>query len=681
MTSNSPLDIGLAEVRLLAEKAAGRLDPHSSLQDAYTHVGLPHRGSYQRSAVEEVFCARIRAAFPSGHKAIRRHVISLMDQLVFDHYAADAPLEPAYSQLEAVRDAIHTGETGPAAGDLPAALESAADYQRYRGRRESSFYPHSHRATVAHAQLVRRLAKHFALRAADLDALKHRQAAVVEKLAQHMGGIELAKRLFRSISHKWDREQQRYHDVLVVPQITEPAQPRLPTMHLLNLAAKHPYPKKPIRRSDDDWSRLARESKDFAALFKVQPATLLDTIFIDPGSLLTQLTKKALEDSLFRMHQQRPSDVRWLMSSIVDACQARGYLPDEQRDALHALISVVDSLLRKVAGTLGPITFTSTELAQQMPRASHAQVEAILRERLAHPHGTANKRYVRPDQIPDDATPRLERPGANLAERPLIPLASAAYLLLDAAFCAPAFVEALLQQLREIGVTESQIGYAFEDMVGVLLQQHGVQTFSGTYEHEGKRMECDLVFETSDHVFFLETKKKPLTRKSRAGMTLGLLLDIGQSLVHAVLQGVRHEHKLRTDGHLSLRARDGSFRTVELRGRSVEVVALTLQEFGGFHDRIFLDRALAAQASMQFEVEQSPLPAKVKELNDQLKDLAVVVNELLELRPGPRAVRLPSGERVGGQMPFMNCWFLSLPHLLVVLDGVKTADELTRPHE
>ncbi|MDO8776381.1 MAG: hypothetical protein Q7K57_48250 [Burkholderiaceae bacterium] len=584
-------------------------------------------------------------------------------------------MDPTYSVLSTIRDAVNTQALGPPAGDFAKAVEGAVDYVNWHGGKDADDHSTLHRETIAHAKTVRRVQRKFAEKSTAIDTLKTRQAAVVEKLALHMGGREIARRLFQSLLPTWNHLQERYHDVLVIPRINEPLDPRMPTAHLLNLSIKYPHPKKPIRRSDDDWTRLVQECKDFAALYKTQPVGFLDIIFMDHTSLLTQLERKALEDSLFRIPQQRPSDIGWILRTMIDQCEARGFLQPHQRDRLDMFVAVVGAIQKQVCGVSGPAVFRTSDVQRHTLHLSVDEVGTILNEQLSSPPGTANKRYGLPDEVPDDAIPREERCGPTFGERPLVALERDFFWLLDNAVCAPAYIEVQLSQLREMGVDDGRLGFAFEDTIGALLQQHGIHPVSGFYDDGGKEWECDLVFETPDCVFFLETKKKTLTRKSRAGMTLGLLLDIGQSMVHAVLQGLRHERKLRTDKRLELRTRSGGTHVIELNGRSVEVIAVTLQEFGGFHDRTFLDRALAAHISVRFSVEAHQYRKKVKELNAHGLELSQVISELTNLRPGRPGVRQPNGQVLGGSIPFMNCWFLSLPHLLIALDDVSSPIE------
>lgn len=92
---------------------------------------------------------------------------------------------------------------------------------------------------------------------------------------------------------------------------------------------------------------------------------------------------------------------------------------------------------------------------------------------------------------------------------------------------------------------------------------------------------------------FIELKKQPLTRKAQADSDTALLIDMAASLLPAQLQAGWHEVRIRRDGYLLLE-KDGKIRRIDLNGRSIERIALTVFDYGGFQDRILLQQFLQA---------------------------------------------------------------------------------------
>jgi hypothetical protein len=120
-----------------------------------------------------------------------------------------------------------------------------------------------------------------------------------------------------------------------------------------------------------------------------------------------------------------------------------------------------------------------------------------------------------------------------------------------------------------------------------------------------------------------------------------------------------HEVRLRRHGHLDLH-RDGITTRIELNGRGVERVAVSLLDFGSFQDRVVLKQFLEATMNAQFTPLAANLNAKFEKIN---KALVEIREQVAALHPGQREVN----------QPFFNCWFLSVPQLLVLLDGVTDA--------
>ena len=174
---------------------------------------------------------------------------------------------------------------------------------------------------------------------------------------------------------------------------------------------------------------------------------------------------------------------------------------------------------------------------------------------------------------------------------------------------------------------------------------------------DGEDGECDIVVETAQTIIFLEIKKKPLTRRAQAGSNAHVLLDLAASLLAAQVQTGWHEVRLRRKGFIDLTA-NGVTRRLELKGRHIERIAVSLMQFGSFQDRIFLKQFLEGTLHADFSVSDPSLKREFDKLNALLAEIRQQINFL---HPGEKALN----------QPFFHCWFLSLPQLLVLLDGVQ----------
>lgn len=118
-------------------------------------------------------------------------------------------------------------------------------------------------------------------------------------------------------------------------------------------------------------------------------------------------------------------------------------------------------------------------------------------------------------------------------------------------------------------------------------------------------------------------------------------------------------------GVLPLRDGGEEYR-LERKSRAVERVALSLLDFGAMQDRMVLSQVLDTVMTCRMGTPIPAYAAKIGLVQKNGEALLKQYNELAKLRPEPKA---PA---------FMNCWFLSLNQLLVILDGVSSNDSFQK---
>ncbi|PNQ53204.1 hypothetical protein C1141_20830, partial [Vibrio agarivorans] len=152
------------------------------------------------------------------------------------------------------------------------------------------------------------------------------------------------------------------------------------------------------------------------------------------------------------------------------------------------------------------------------------------------------------------------------------------------------------------------MGKAIEDFVENLFVKSGIEIHSNKEYKVSKQIakelsiqsqkrECDFIIETSDTIIFIELKRKTLTTEARAGNSLKSVVDLSQSCFHALAQTGCHEYLLRRDGIINFE--DGT--KIELLGRNVERVALSLFGFFGVQDGAFIHQVLNSLINAQIE--------------------------------------------------------------------------------
>lgn len=190
----------------------------------YAYVGLSFQTSYSDKAVSDALYERIRNAFASGHGEAWRICRSLEADLIREHVILDVPLDPYFEVLSHLKDALRAraDEASKINGDWHAAIQAAQDHVKV-----SSYKTSEHRRIFAREFAVAEAAKLLKQLGYDirlgpgfiaLEEISEKSlVARIEDLIAHLGGLNVARKMFAEISPAYDVDLQRYH---LVPHIS-----------------------------------------------------------------------------------------------------------------------------------------------------------------------------------------------------------------------------------------------------------------------------------------------------------------------------------------------------------------------------------------------------------------------------------------------------------------------------
>jgi hypothetical protein len=634
------------------------------LEEMYLHFGLSWDNSLSLTCVTDHLYAQIAADLsfvPNvGNRGLRLQ--ALKHQLLLKHFAEAKSLQPYLAFLDVIMDATRKdGWVAPPLEDnlhWRAALVAAANFDLlnpsiFRDRDVLVAKSNARQLSVASAiKRLRTLGYKIAIiggKAIITYTEEIRIAERIELSIQMAGGLEFAASVFRAIRPRYDSTQERYHIVRSTGTAGRTGGPSLPIAYLLNLCVKN------SGKSPKDPTRAQAAARDaigvataYAATFDIEPYNTWETLFNSGSSLPHFLQEIAVYDGMFNLVQWRPSATEKLLKSLFDWHDAAAASHGQGWTVGQAAL-VARTILKLARGTHGPFGFTRGNLATRIPVLPPAILSDIL-DVFAHRQGIVNREYRLP----------YEQAKVNFGFKPLIEQAPGEYILMDPSWCAPGFYEAILGFLRDKHPdADKQVGRALERFIRSELRGHGVDVASGQYSIAGEQGECDAVVETSDRIIIIEMKKKSLTRQSRSGSCVSLFSDLAESLLAAQLQVGKHEILLYRHGIIDLLDVDsGTNHRVERRDRAIERVALSLPDFGAIQDRGVLSQILETARAYQIATDSPRYAEQVAKVQKKGQSLADQYNDLAKLRPEPRGA------------VFMNCWFLSLGHLLVMLEGV-----------
>ena len=657
--------MNLKDFRKIVDQTTARITPYKNdVAAQYAYVGLTFQRPYQSKAVTDALYDRIANSFTTGHAEARRIVRNLKIDLIREHVIQDVPLDPYFEVLCHLEDALRPrpGVSGEILGDWATAIQAAQDHiemSNYRTVLHRQL--HSREFAVADAaKLLQQQGYDVRLEPGFIGLEMRSERSLIrkiEKLIVQLGAVEVIGKIFAEIAPLYDTHLQRYH---LVPHMSAlgGGTPQVPWGYLLQLSVKHVNTHFPAGRREFStyWPRLLTLVTAYAAVADVQPYYPPAMTNFDAQSLIKFFREQALYDSIFRFPQLRASD-------ILKLCRgALSFIDFEDLTAagwtLNQAFELISFMIAPIRDVRGPIAVAESEFRRALPHIPESGLTHLLRDVFAHPVEGPNQRFSRPTDAP---TPEDRLNGPDFYLKPLIRRPDDSYLIADRSACGWGYLEALLSALRPYDKQfDEKVGLAIESFLHQELHSHGVPTVSGDYDVTDAHGECDIIAQTPQTVIFMELKKKTLTRRARAGGDADLLLDLAGSMLAALAQAGWHEVRLGEFGSLQL-VRNGNSQMLSLDGRSIEKIAVGMMDFGSFQDRPMLEKFMETTLNLTFGSPDPVYDKKFKVINDALQEIRDQYNLAHQ---GDAEIR----------QPFFTCWFVSIPQLLVLLDGVTDAD-------
>lgn len=660
----------LKQFRQLVDNCHDNITKYDDLKPLYEYVGLPTNiGFMSRDTAKAELYKKIANSFTAGHHLVWDLCNQFKQLLIQGHILDNTQTQPYFSVLEHLMDAIRSSvnNQGEISGNWEMAIQHASDYTHLSidlRNHEQAAYQRWYEVAYA-AKKLQLKGYHFSRVGTEIYFTPQSEEKIVltiENLVKSIGGLNVVRRVFKSVAHLYNSKQERYHLVRKIPRLGMSGAPQVPYNYILSLGIKHAFCKKPYKNSDSNWLKLIEFVKLYTTVLDVQNYFPPAFKTYDGKGLLSTLQAEGLYDSLFTFQQMRPQDTLEILRGVLikldfNTTYGSGW-------TLNEVLHICNALLEVTKNNPSICIVNKQELYKQCTSMTSQQVDKVLYDVLCHPKQGANQNYSKATDAPF-LKRNEEKLGHDFFLRPLLQNKNDLYLI-DRSICAPAFIEAIFTELRKVHKEKLEnviVGYGVEAFIKEKLTLHGINCIAGKYRVNGIDGECDVVIETTEAIIFIETKKKALTRNARAGSDVHVLLDLTQSVLMAQKQAGGHEATLRQNGFIHL-SDNGAEHTITLNGRHVERIALTLFDYGGFQDRILLKQFLETNLRLRYNVNEPKLQGKFDDLNESIESIVKQEVTLSDFRSDNH-----------NRQPFFNCWFLSLPQLLVLLDDVHTSDD------
>ncbi|MNJ95263.1 hypothetical protein D3C87_129710 [compost metagenome] len=464
----------------------------------------------------------------------------------------------------------------------------------------------------------------------------------IEKDVKLIGGYTLAYHIFKNLSEgdKYSKLFDRYY-IVREANLRGFGKPQIPYGYLLNLCAKYPHSENSVHINQIK-NLFNKATLACNATYPVQHYNIWRYLLYAHEDTFELMTELALWDTIYSIPQARAvfqiEFVEYLISKFdhIDFEELFGFTAEE-------FIKVCSSIF--LTEQTGPDRFTAQTIAQRT-NLKFSTATAILKI-LSHDK-RANKNYL----VPSDSL------NLDYQFKPLI-LLKDKYILLWRSWNALSLYEVIAANYRKIDKSiDQKIGYLIESFLQLKMTKNGIGNNCGKYYVGKIEGEADIVIETERKIILFEVKKKPLTRKSKSGSDVSLIIDLSESVVDASIQSSRTELLLRKEGQLVLHKEDGSKYLLEWKNKEFEHVSLSHMDYGGMQNNSVIQNMRVALLIYNWFVidENDTLSVqKFKELQNKQADLSKQYQELMEHEAMPE------------HNPYFDNWFLNFNHLLELI--------------
>ncbi|WP_415890647.1 hypothetical protein ACMXYV_04880 [Neptuniibacter sp. SY11_33] len=452
------------------------------------------------------------------------------------------------------------------------------------------------------------------------------------------------------ISRHYDHDAKRYF-LRPEPSVSHEYSADPPWGYLFNVSLANLHNVRKIKRPDKLFLECIELSKHYFCIKNLQTFNKFSDINHRHDTILPAIQKHILYDQYFSIDQ---------ISSDHIVKMVEGMFVSSLIEPLNINVEIYIDILKWVSGKSKhnePLAFAADEVRHGLNYKY--LLEDIIKSLsfLSFKVNEINSSYLKPDEI-------YKR---NYFEKPFVSI-EGKYLYVNPIICNYGFYNCLLELCKRNGADGNLIGKVSEELVEKLFDRSGVK-FHSNKEYkipkilskelciQSQKRECDFIVETEDTIIFIELKRKTLTSDARAGDTLRSTIDLSQSLLHALSQTGCHEYMLRRSGKIEFD--DGT--VIELSGRKVERVALSLFGFFGIQDGSFVHQVLGSLINAKIDSGNVDEDKKIN------KHLAELQNQY--------RTDIFSSTYCGKNNPFFNCRFFSVPQLIEILSNANNNEQ------
>lgn len=605
---------------------------------------------------------------------------NIRTQLIFEEFVLNQKIDVIYAVSEIIWDATRC--------DLLKSMDDKNTWIKCceiaLAKRELGYDPYSHKNTVEELNFSK-AAKFFIEMGIRVKIVNGEIYTEDKELYKILDAIEYRANslgnkcmdfLNEDLSAVYHPNFERFQIQRKVNTYQQIRSPIFPYGYMLNIAAKvqTKEPKRKIKYSNL-WKELKEITTNFVALYQLEPYTPYGQLYGSGKNFLSTIQQSVLFDNIF-LFKQTPF---WIMDIF-----------------LSELFNLNDNVNKNIELSLGISTKDVLEFYRQHVKIikNEKAISLILNENdfflsqsnlsrqkikvlfelFSRTDNSINKKYRSPfDYIHSeiDNFPIIKI-GGNEYKIPTISLFSMQYY--ERYACILREYDKSAQKSKRAKI-DSAIGDNMELVLASLFEKNNINFFHGekyNIDHSTRQYlssmreegECDFIIETDKTIFFMELKKKALTRRSSSGYIENILYDMALSFLSAQEQIGYHECILKNNGEIIFQ----SGKKIILNNRVIQRVSVSLFDFHALQDQITIDNIF-------YSLMGSTISSSSTEENAEknIKKLQGIVNNLSHqfMLDGMDCYR-------NENRPYANIRYFSLSQIFTFLKNCKSNDDFEK---
>lgn len=439
----------------------------------------------------------------------------------------------------------------------------------------------------------------------------------------------------------------------------------IPFGYLFNLSIKHFAKSSKLVGKEllKALSDLIEQARYYVSLLQIQTYNVYGGMFLNHKSAMDYIYDSVLYENIMLYRQFNPRYVTRIIKGVLEKYFKQINGKELLGLEFNEMLSIINYIINNPHQGQIMRTFNVNQISKEFPKLDKESIKRLL-NLFTHKTG-ANKDFTHPNSISD------------FEKKPLL-YSNGQYILIDRTLCSFSFYERLCEVFREqLGKQfDSELGFSIEDFIKLLLYKHGIKTSYGYYK---QNEECDIVIETEEKIFFLEVKKKPLTKRALTGDGVTLFSDITKSILSSQIQLGKHEINLLKDGEITLYEKKGKVKSsskinarISLNNRRVERISINANDYGILSDKMVIQNILHYLTGVS-------LKAVEKERDSELEEVRLYSHKLFEQYEELKKLKGDESEReFTFRELYFDCSFMSLQMLMTRLENVQGNEEFAR---